>query len=174
MGIIKVITKAQADNMYLANALLYVTGKHTIPGMYGGININPDNAFYQMMAVKEYFCKTGGNPLVHFIVCFDANHSNEVSAFNMCYKIAEYYNRYQIVFGLHNDIRKNKHGKVVTYFHAHFILNSVSFTDGRKYADNRGEIQLFINHIKNVTGNRKWRVRYGSNAEIDYDDMEAV
>lgn len=53
-------------------------------------------------------------------------------------------------------------------------MNSVSFVDGRKYADNRADTYRFLEHIKHVTGDRYWKIRYGANSEIDYGSIDAV
>ena len=162
MGILKVITKAEADNIYLANSILYVTGKHTIPGCYGGANVCPELAYEQMMAVKRYFGKTSGNQLVHFVVSFNNSLYDEEEILGLGYRIAQYFgNRYQLVFGVHQRVSHARNGTVSSYKHLHIIMNSVSFVDGKMYADNKGDTYKFIDYLKNLTHDKRWKVVYG-------------
>ena len=40
---------------------------------YGVCDTNPDHTYDQMYAVKEYYGKTGDNPVMHFVVSYDKN-----------------------------------------------------------------------------------------------------
>jgi len=42
-------------------------------------------------------------------------------------------------------------------------MNSVSFKDGKMYAENRKDVYKFVEHITTVTGDTWWRVKYGDN-----------
>lgn len=162
MGILKVITKAEAENIYLAHSLLYVTGKHTIPGYYGGINICPENAYEQMMAVKRYFGKTSGNQLVHFVISFNNSFYGEDEILGLGYRIGQYFgDRYQLVFGVHHKVNHARNGTVSSYNHLHIIMNSVSFLDGKMYADNKGDTYKFVDFLKSITKDKHWKVVYG-------------
>lgn len=50
--------------------------------------------------------------------------------------------------------------KVVSYYHTHLIINSVSFIDGRMFAENKGDISNFVEHIKHVTNDNYWNIYY--------------
>ena len=77
-------------------------------------------------------------------------------------RIAGYYgDRYQIIYGVHRSHRNNRHGLIASYLHIHMIMNSVSFVDGKMYADNKGDTQRFLEHIKKVTGDHHWKIVYG-------------
>ena len=163
MGLLKIIIKPEADKDYLKNAVNYII-KNDDTMYYGGINVCPEKAYKQMRAVKKYFGKTSGNQLVHFIVCFSESiyDYNEVKEY--AYQIAEYYkSKYQIIFGVHSEVRSNYTGSVKSQFHIHFIMNSVSFKDGKMYAENRKDVYKFVEHIATVTGDTWWRVKYGDN-----------
>ena len=43
----------------------------------------------------------------------------------------------------------------------HMILNSVSFTDGKMFAEGKGEFAKFAEYIGKITRSRKCRVVYG-------------
>ncbi len=149
MGVVKIIRKSQADNDYLKNCLEYVTRGHSIYSF--GVNINPSKAYKQMMKVKEYYGKTSGNQLIHFIVCFDKNVCHMDTAKKICLKIANYYkDQYQIVCGIHRTPRFTKNGFEKSSIHAHFIINSVSFINGKMYAENKKEQNEFIKYVNEV------------------------
>ena len=162
MGLLKIITKPDADKEYLLNCFRYAIAGHTISGCYGGVNICPELAYQQMMAVKRYYGKTSGNQLVHFVICLNKNVFDEDDALGIACRIAEYYeNRYQIIFGVHRNERTGTYGQMTSYLHIHMIINSVSFVDGRMFADNKGDIQKFVKHIKDVTRDYSWKIKYG-------------
>ena len=162
MGTFKVITKPDAEQEYLLNCFRYIIGGHTIPECYGGINVCPERAYQQMMAVKQYYGKTTGNQLVHFVITLDHRVFDELDALLLADRIAGYYgNRYQIIYGVHRSHRNNRYGLIASYLHIHMIMNSVSFVDGKMYADNKGDTQRFLEHIKKVTGDYHWKIVYG-------------
>lgn len=162
MGVLKIITDSEADNSYLLNCVNYVTGGHTVANCFGGMNICPQQAYMQMMAVKEYYGKTSGNQLVHFIISLDKKVFDSEIALNIAYDAAKYYSsRYQIVFGVHRDSRTRRNGRSSSYLHIHMIMNSVSFVDGKKYAENKGANYDFVDHLKRVTNDNNWKVVYG-------------
>lgn len=169
MGIIKIITKAEAEREYLLNCYRYIVGGHTLPSYYGVVNVDPDFALEQMMTVKKYFGKLSGNQLVHFIISFDRKIDDAYQAWDLGYKIADYYrDRYQIVFGVHENHRAKSNGKSTSYYHIHMMLNSVSFVDGKMFADNWSDIYSFRDHIQKVTGDNKWLVVLGHDkSEVD-------
>lgn len=154
MGILKVITKSKANEEYLLNACNYVDSNniksHT--DYCNGFNINPHDAYTQMMAVKKYFHKTSGNQLVHFIVSFNKDIDTMVKAKKVSREIAKYYaDRYQIVYAIHYKKRYNEKYKLKSIYHTHIILNSVNFVDGKMFADNKSDIYSFCKHIQNIT-----------------------
>lgn len=171
MGVLKIITKAEADTDYLLNCFNYVIGGHTVPGCVGGINVYPLQAFMQMMNVKRYFGKTSGNQLVHFIISLDNKVFDPEVALHIAYEIAKYYgDRYQIIFGVHQNPRINRKGRATSYVHIHMIMNSVSFVDGKMYADNKGANYAFADHIKRITDDYNWKVVYGTSVADEEDE----
>ncbi len=163
MGVLKVIVKAEAEKAYLLNCFHYIIQGHTIPGCYGGINVCPERAYQQMLAVKQYYGKTTGNQLVHFVICLNKRIFDDEEALRVAYQIAGYYgDRYQIIFGVHHSDRENSYGQSTSYYHIHMVMNSVSFVDGKMYADNRADTGKFLEHIKQVTRDSHWKIEYGS------------
>jgi len=57
---------------YMYNALNYVTYGHTDYDKRYSLNTDIDNAYEQFLAVKNYFYKTSGNFVFHFVVVYNA------------------------------------------------------------------------------------------------------
>lgn len=115
---------------------------------YGVCDTNPQYTYNQMYAVKEYFGKTGDNPVMHFMVSFDKNVTDATTACDYTEKIANYFSDdYQIITAVHQEDQMN------SKFHAHFVMNSVNYNNGRLYHSGILELNEFAKHIHNVTGN---------------------
>lgn len=160
MGFLKLIVKQNVGKEYLRNAVNYIA-ENADACCYGGINICPERAYKQMRKVKKYYGKTSGNQLVHFVVCFN-NEVNEIAiAKKYARKIAEYYkSRYQILYAIHHELRFAKSVYAKSWFHVHIVMNSLSFIDGKMFADNKKDIGRFMEHISDVTGDEWWRLGY--------------
>ena len=160
MGFLKLIVKQNAGKEYLRNADNYIT-ENADACVYSGINICPERAYKQMRKVKKYYGKTSGNQLVHFVVCFNNEVVELATVKKYARKIAEYYkSRYQILYAIHHELRLTKSGYAKSWFHVHIVMNSVSFVDGKMFADNKKDIGRFMEHISDVTGDEWWRLGY--------------
>lgn len=162
MDMLKVIQNTDSSDDYLYNAILYIVNKAEAV-RYDGYHVDPNNAYEQMMVVKKYFSKTSGNQLMHFVVSFDVRSvQDENVALHYGYRIAQYFgDRFQTVFSVHEkDSYYN--GRLKSMYHVHFILNSVSFVDGKMFAESKGEIARFAEYIGKVTRSKNCRVIYGS------------
>ena len=99
---------------------------------------------------------------MHFIVSFDVRSVQDANtALHYGYRIAQYFgDRFQTVFSVHEkDSYYN--GILKSMYHVHMILNSVSFTDGKMFAEGKGEFAKFAEYIGKITRSRKCRVVYG-------------
>lgn len=160
MGLLKRIVKNDAGKEYLKNAVNYIVD-NTDACFYSGINICPERAYKQMRSVKKYFVKTSGNQLVHFVVCFNKDVIQLSTAVEYARKIAEYYkSRYQILYAVHQELRCAESGYGKSLYHVHIVMNSVSFVDGKMFADNKKDIGRFMKHILKVTGDEWWRLYF--------------
>lgn len=108
---------------------------------YGGYNVDINRADEQIMLVKNYYRKDDGRKMRHFIVSFD----DDISAYDayvLGWRIAAFYaNRYQIVFGVHEDTDN---------VHIHFVFNTVSFADGLKYCDYQSDLYSLKAYVNQV------------------------
>lgn len=95
-----------------------------------GVNCNPSTAVMEMKATKQRYFKEDKILAFHAVQSFKPN---EVTP-ELCHKIglelAEilWGDRFEVVVSTHLD---------KAHLHNHFVINSVSFADGKKYYDNK-------------------------------------
>ena len=177
MGILKIIRHTNAELFYLHNAIRYVTGGHTDPDYIGSPNVFVPDAYEQMLKVKQYFGKTSGNPLFHFVVVYDASTAFDPQrAMSLTAQIASYFSsRYQIVWCVHEKHMSKKYGRISSLYHAHLVMNSVSYIDGKMFQNTKKDIFAFLEHIRSVTRCSGWDIDYNcwNGSEKDaYDACE--
>lgn len=100
-----------------------------------GINCHPETAREEMMNVKGDYAKTGGVIAYHGYQSFSEGEVTPELAHEIGVKLAErlWGDKYQVLVATHLD--KQSH------IHNHFVLNTVSFVDGRKYFRSVGDYQ---------------------------------
>ena len=52
-------------------------------------------------------------------------------------------------------------------------MNSVSYIDGKMFSGNHSEIYAFLNYIERVTGDKSWKIKYGSGNEKTSEGLTA-
>lgn len=140
MVIIKVKRDTYGGLRYLKNALNYLEDgeKSLFTGGFGVATAPLEETFAQMVAVRKYFGKQSGNPLMHFIVSFD----DKVVTLDHANLLAEqltlfFRNEYQVLWSVHFLQRG------CSNFHVHFIINSMSYINGKMYHSSASEITRF-------------------------------
>ena len=106
-----------------------MNGEKTEQKLYvSGINCMPDTAFYEMKNVKKQFFKTGGIECFHAIQSFVEKEVTPEQAHEIGIKLAEelWGDKYQVVVSTHLNTDN---------IHNHFVLNSVSFLDGKRFCN---------------------------------------
>jgi len=95
-----------------------------------GINCIADYAYEDMMSTKMQYDKTGGILGFHAFQSFKEGEVTPDVAHIIGIKLAEemWGDRFEVVVATHQNTNN---------IHNHFIINSVSFKDGKKYSDNR-------------------------------------
>ena len=118
LGLNKVIKYSTQD--YKTEKQMYVSG----------INCSPDIAFKEMIITKKAFHKENGIQGFHIIQSFKPGEVTPELAHEIGVKLANemWGDRFQVVVTTHLN---------TDHIHNHFVLNSVSFKDGKKYYDNR-------------------------------------
>ncbi|MDG0810318.1 relaxase/mobilization nuclease domain-containing protein [Cohnella rhizosphaerae] len=122
--------RMEADG--LRQTLAY-TGSHakTERQLYvRGINCDPITAHEQMQSTKRQFQKTGGIVAFHGYQSFAPGETTPEQAHDIGVRLAQalWGDRFEVVVATHLD---------KDHLHNHFVLNSVSFMDGKRYYDNK-------------------------------------
>lgn len=90
----------------------------------------PDTAFYEMKNVKKQFFKTGGIECFHAIQSFAEKEVTPEQAHEIGLKLAEelWGDKFQVIVSTHLNTDN---------IHTHFVLNSVSFIDGKRFCNTK-------------------------------------
>lgn len=154
MVVMDVIRDTQGGLKYLRNACEYLEDEEK--SVYtGGFGVNPYNVnqtYKEIVSIRQYFEKTSGNPLMHFIISFDETVQTEETAILLTQNLAAFFRtRYQVLYCVHEKHRG------CSYYHAHIVINAVSFVDGLMYNSNVEEINRYANYIAEMTSRRvRW------------------
>lgn len=100
-----------------------------------GINCDPSTAYEQMSRTKLQFQKADGILAFHGYQSFAPGETTPETAHAIGVRLAQelWGDRFEVVVSTHLD----KH-----HLHNHFVLNSVSFMDGKRYYDNNATYAL--------------------------------
>jgi len=95
-----------------------------------GINCGVDTAYKEMIGTKKEFSKTGGILAFHGFQSFKEGELTPEVAHEIGVKLAEelWGDRFEVVVSTHIN---------TNHIHNHFVINSVSFKDGKRYYDKR-------------------------------------
>ena len=121
-------TKIWPTKGHLASVLKYIVNeqKSDAKTYVSGLNCFPDTAAAEMNAVKKHFGKTGGRVAYHAYQSFAPGEVTPDQAHQIGMQLANelWGERFQVVIATHLDRG---------HLHNHFVLNSVSFGDGRRF-----------------------------------------
>ena len=94
------------------------------------INCNLDTAYKDMVFTKMEYDKVDGILGFHAFQSFQEGEVTPDLAHKIGVKLAEevWGDRFEVIVATHNN---------TNHIHNHFVINSVSFKDGKKYSDNR-------------------------------------
>ena len=108
-------------------AIVSDEGEQVLQQFVSGINCCPGTAVSEMMAVKRRFGKEGGTTAYHGYQSFAPGEATPEIAHEIAVKLAErlWGEKYQVVVATHLD--------KANHLHSHFVLNTVSFVDGKKF-----------------------------------------
>ena len=152
MARISVIRNTYGGSQYLQNALNYVTDSRAMFVRGYGVNpYDPNMAYNQMMAVRQYFGKTSGNPLVHIVVAYNNNVTDIRTAARFGQQIVQLFSRlFQLLYCTHEkDFQCGQ-------FHTHIIINAVSYINGQMIQTGPKEMREFCDYVTHVTGQESW------------------
>lgn len=95
-----------------------------------GINCLPETAYQEMLITKKQYNKKDGILAFHSIQSFKEGEVTPELAHQIGLKLAEemWGDRFEVLVSTHLN---------TNHVHNHFVINSVSFKDGKRYYDNR-------------------------------------
>lgn len=121
----------------LQNALDYTQAENKTEHQFyvTGINCDPTIACEQMRRTKLQFQKTDGILAFHGYQAFAPGETDPETAHAIGVKLAHelWGDRFEVIISTHLDKQ---------HLHNHFVLNSVSFLDGKRYYDNKATYAL--------------------------------
>ena len=111
----------------LSRVLQYAANpKKTNNKLYvGGINCEPETAYEEFTTVKRSYAKTGGIEAYHGYLSFKEQDITPELSLKIGTEFAQevWGNRFQVLVTVHTDTE---------HPHCHFVINSVSFVDGKR------------------------------------------
>ena len=122
----------------MKNVLNYVSRKEKTVSedkrFVTGVNCLPETALDEMTATKNLYHKTDGRLYYHLVQSFPSGYEIEPElAHKIAVEFAEKaFGKYEIVVATHIDRE---------HIHSHFVFNSVSFEDGKKYHSNKESVE---------------------------------
>lgn len=114
-----------------------ISHTETLQRFVSGVNCSPLTARTEMLAVKERFDKQGGNVAYHGYQSFaPTDNVTPETAHEIGEKLAQelWGDKFQVIVATHLD--------TANHIHNHFVLNSVSYLDGKKYNDCKATYRL--------------------------------
>jgi hypothetical protein len=108
--------------------------------LISGKDCTPSSALEEMQTTKEQFNKLDGRQYKHFIQSFDPQDNlSHYQANKMGLEWAETnFKGYEVLIATHQDKE---------HIHNHFVVNSVSFEDGKKYRQSKKDLE----HMKEIS-----------------------
>lgn len=131
MAIIKVFKAKDNINRllkYISNPIKTQNGL-----LVSGKDCSANTCYEEMQSIKELYDKKDGYTAFHFVQSFSPkdNLSYE-KAHEIGLQFAEYFKGYQVLFATHTDRE---------HIHTHFVINSVSFEDGKKFHMSKKDLE---------------------------------
>ncbi len=102
-----------------------------------GVNCSPETALDEMTATKNLYHKPNGRLYYHLVQSFPSGYEIEPElAHKIAVKLAEKaFGKYECVVATHIDRE---------HIHSHFVFNSISFEDGKKYHSNKEGVEQLM------------------------------
>lgn len=131
------VIKAVSSHAPIGTAIDYVEKREkTDERLLSGIGVSPETAKEEMQATKEIYGKTEGRTYKHFVQSFAPGEDiTPQQAHDIAKEFAEkcpLFKGYEVLIATHKD---KKH------VHTHFIVNSVSYEDGKKFQMSSKDLQ---------------------------------
>lgn len=125
------------DYVSRSSATIWKDSTGAIHRLVSGLNCDPDLAVEEMRAVKSKFNKTGGTAAYHGYQSFAEGEGPPDLIHQIGVETARklWGDRYQVIITTHVDHEN--------HYHNHFVINTVSFVDGKKYYRSKADYCAF-------------------------------
>lgn len=140
-----------------------------------GVNCDPTTACEQMKRTKRQFNKTDGILAFHAYESFAPGEATPETAHAIGVKLANelWGNRFEVIVATHLD---------KGHLHNHFVINSVSFADGKRYYDNKASYSLMRQtsdrlcreHQLSVIENPKGKGKHYAEWKAEYEGRPTI
>ena len=131
----------EADLQAMVDVMEYATNKDKTEQRYfvTGVNCDPTTARDEMMIAKAQWNDESEIVCYHGFQSFKHGEVTPEQAHEVGVKLAEkmWGDRFQVIVATHLN---------TDCLHNHFVVNSVSFTDGKHYHDNKANLRLLRQH----------------------------
>lgn len=122
-------------NYSLKDSLEYIANEEKTEGIWtSGLNClgNWESAYKDMMRTKRKFGKMNKRQAYHMIISFKETENDKQKAWDIIGKVLEelFEERFEVFYTMHTNTK---------HLHAHAIVNSVSFKDGKKFRYEKGD-----------------------------------
>ena len=134
MAALKIISVPQkyADSLAYQQLLDYIMRADKTPNSYiDGFAVHPQYAAEEMQTVSAVYGQNRGVRLRHWIISFERNELPD----------AWHADTYQIVYAVHED---------AAHLHIHFVMNMISYLDGKRYAGKKKDFYDYQNYLQGV------------------------
>ncbi len=154
----------------LHNVIDYVEADYKTEKQFyvSGINCNSETALEEMLITKKRFNKTSGILGFHAFQSFKEGEVTPELAHEIGIKLAEemWGDRFEVVVSTHLNTK---------HYHNHFVINSVSFVDGKRYYDKRetyAELRKISDSICEEYGLSKLQEKSCKRSKINYANYQ--
>lgn len=131
------IIKCLSSKKSLKAGLDYVLNEGKTCGLVSGINCQPETAFFEMSCTKNLYNKNDGLQYKHIVQSFAPDEVSAEKAHQIgqeFIKNSRQFDGYEIILATHQD---------KGHIHNHFIINSVSFENGKKFHQSIKDLYQF-------------------------------
>ena len=164
MSILKHVSGSNKDPDYKNTLIDYLTENHkTADGQYvDTYGCSKTAPLRDMNTVCKVHHKTDGKQAEHFVLSVtpDKKENTNASYMEIGRRISSYFDGFQSVFALHTDTSTR---------HLHFLVNSVSYKDGRKFSQGPTELNNFKTYCNHVLHENGFDIIKKGNNEL-FDD----
>ena len=132
-----------------------------------GINCSPATAVKQMIHTKKSYGKDDGVLAFHAVQSFKPGELTPEQCHEIGVRLANlmWGDRFEVVVSTHLDKQ---------HLHNHFVVNSVSFMDGKKFDNNRNDYNRFRNLSDDLCNGYNLSVIHSNGKGMHHSEWEAV